>query len=326
MATPYELREQEFGQEYEDFEPASIHQLMVRTGEWLELLLMNKEVVNDVMRLIYEQVVDERGLPVANVPWRELWAEIDESSAPMLSQFMIALNAYAYWGLHPDPMGTFVDLESEDVGPIEAFVLKAREFLNAVPPTWGTTENLTRTVLAAEARELLDSGFDITPEQLAALARVSIKSIRNLVTPKGGLADLRPGDSGLIANEDAMRWLLARPSFKPSIWREAAGRPLGVSMATVLSPDLGDVIFVPVAKDGSRFDPETCRRNGGYTIGPKGAEEKVENYREAVARLTRMPVPQWRRPNPQGHWGIVSGVSWQRRAVAETSGSDMEDV
>ena len=81
--------------------------------------------------------------------------------------------------------------------------------------------------------------------------------------------------------------------------------------------DLGQVLFVPVAKDGSWFDPVSCRRSGGYTIGPRGAEEPVHEYQEALARLWRMPVPYWRRPNSAGNWGIVAGISWQRKPLAD---------
>ncbi|MPR06294.1 hypothetical protein FS320_02285 [Microvirga tunisiensis] len=74
---------------------------------------------------------------------------------------------------------------------------------------------------------------------------------------------------------------------------------------------------MPVAKDGSWFDPVECRNSRGYTIGPKGAEEPVENYRLALERLARMRTPYWRRRNSAGNWGIVAGVSWQRRIVQE---------
>ncbi|KQP08307.1 hypothetical protein ASF26_21535 [Methylobacterium sp. Leaf93] len=76
-------------------------------------------------------------------------------------------------------------------------------------------------------------------------------------------------------------------------------------------------MFVPVAKDGSWFDPVSCRNQRGYTIGPKAAEIPVDDYSEALAQLARMETPYWRRPNGAGNWGIVAGVTWQRREVAE---------
>jgi hypothetical protein len=320
MATTPSQRQDEFGAEYEDFESADVHQLLARTGHWLELLLMDEGIAQDAMSLIYERVM---GRPVPDTDWRALWDEGDEEMNPRRAQFMVALNSYAFWGVCPD-LRTYAPI-ADDALAIESFVTQARVFLDAIPPNWGEVPNLTPTVVAAECRLRLDTGRDVTPEQLATLARVSLKSLRNLMTPKGGIADLRPNAAGEIPHAEAMRWLMARPSFKPSIWHEADDASEG-GRSTAAPADLGEVVFVPVAKDGSRFDPETCLRGGGYTIGPKGAEEKVEDFREAVAQLARMPVPQWRRPNPQGHWGIVSGVGWQRKVLSETGNFEQVTV
>jgi hypothetical protein len=67
-------------------------------------------------------------------------------------------------------------------------------------------------------------------------------------------------------------------------------------------------VFVPVSKDGSRFDRTTCRRAGGYWVGPKGAERKFSLFEEALAFLRTLATPRWRRPNQAGNWGIVGGV------------------
>ncbi len=67
---------------------------------------------------------------------------------------------------------------------------------------------------------------------------------------------------------------------------------------------------VPVSKDGSKFDRVTCLRAGGYTVGAKGSEEKIENYTNALAALKSMSAPRWRRPNDKGNWGLVTGVTW----------------
>jgi hypothetical protein len=67
---------------------------------------------------------------------------------------------------------------------------------------------------------------------------------------------------------------------------------------------------VPVSKDGSKFDSIICCRAGGYTIGPKGNETKILDYSDALAALTSMSPPRWRRPNLNGNWGLVTGISW----------------
>lgn len=66
---------------------------------------------------------------------------------------------------------------------------------------------------------------------------------------------------------------------------------------------------VPVARDGSMFLPD-LRRAGGFTVGPKGHERRIESYEEAIAYLQDQPSASWRRPNASGNWGIVTAVRW----------------
>lgn len=68
--------------------------------------------------------------------------------------------------------------------------------------------------------------------------------------------------------------------------------------------------LVPVANDGSWFSPDLAR-SGGYTIGAKGEEFVVHDYADALAQLRLMQKARWRRPNPNGNWGIVTGVRWE---------------
>lgn len=42
---------------------------------------------------------------------------------------------------------------------------------------------------------------------------------------------------------------------------------------------------IPVAADGSVFDPVTCRRAGGYWVGSKGRESKYLRFVDALAAL-----------------------------------------
>ena len=67
---------------------------------------------------------------------------------------------------------------------------------------------------------------------------------------------------------------------------------------------------VPVAADGTTFNPDLVRR-GYFTVGAKGAEEKHDSFDVALEALIRMDTPRWRRPNAAGNWGIVSGRSWK---------------
>ena len=315
MEEIYETRWTDFGECYESFEGSDIASLLVATGEWLELLLMDSSAVDAAMRVLRERVYVTTELSEEGLSWRELFERVDRMS-PTSAQFMVSLNAFAYWGLPPDE--AFFGLAPKDADIVrvaEAHVLYGRQLCDGIPRGWGSIQDLPNTVLAAEARLRLDTQRDVTLEQLAALAQISAKSIRNMLTPKAGGAVLTTTATGEIPCGEALRWLLSRESFKPSVWREPGSNvPLASAIDT---QELGEVVFVPVSKDGSWFDPASCRNKRGYSIGPKGAEDDVEDYREALDRLARMPTPFWRRPNSVGNWGLVAGVSWQRRSVSD---------
>jgi hypothetical protein len=68
---------------------------------------------------------------------------------------------------------------------------------------------------------------------------------------------------------------------------------------------------VPVSKDGSRFDPRACCRDGGFWVGEKGNEQKIMTFADALRALRATKVPRWRRPNTKNHWGLVTGVRWE---------------
>jgi hypothetical protein len=67
---------------------------------------------------------------------------------------------------------------------------------------------------------------------------------------------------------------------------------------------------LPFAKDGTNFGPE-LEKNGIFTIGEKGNEQKFAAYNDALNYLKQMKTAKWRRPNPKGNWGIVSAVEWK---------------
>lgn len=66
---------------------------------------------------------------------------------------------------------------------------------------------------------------------------------------------------------------------------------------------------MPQAKDGSTFSPE-LKKAGGFTVGRKGSELKIEQFSEALAFLRSQTSAHWRRPNAEGNWGIVKAVRW----------------
>src|SRR5690606_33965159 len=115
-------------------------------------------------------------------------------------------------------------------------------------------------------------------------------------------------------HDRANAWLEDQDCFLPTVTSDF-GREDEVQ-------EIVDPIFVPVSAEGSRFDT-SLRRAGGYEIGPKGNEIWVDDYRDALAMLARMPVACWRRPSEgSGRFGIVRASHWERVSGADTSFSE----
>lgn len=86
----------------------------------------------------------------------------------------------------------------------------AQTFPYAVP--MGGLEDLMNLTLA---RSALDFGGQLDAKDLAALANMNERSVRNAMAA----GDLKTDERGLVENDEAHRWLSGRRSFKPTIKR-----------------------------------------------------------------------------------------------------------
>jgi len=77
---------------------------------------------------------------------------------------------------------------------------------------------VTKAALGGRAIQRLDEGKGVAPDQLAALARIGQKSIRNALAPSSG-SGLELKD-GAVTAVSALKWLSAPGGFKTSIWRD----------------------------------------------------------------------------------------------------------
>ena len=164
---------------------------------------------------------------------------------------------------------------------------------------------VSRIINLAISRHAIDTGegeVDLT--SLAILGGVTEGRIRNILSSgEGGLEKF----GQRVTATSAAAWLKGRKEFFASIWHqpddEAPEAP---------SPDFSDeVVFVPVAADGSHFHPGLTR-NGKFRIGTKEEDVPYDTFEEALSALQKMATPRWRRPNDAGNWGIVSGRDWKR--------------
>ncbi|KHA53114.1 3'-5' exonuclease [Sulfitobacter geojensis] len=142
-------------------------------------------------------------------------------------------------------------------------------------------------------------------EDARAAAEIVLLAERGILGATKDFDVLDDEDVGLSSPPSPMRNTSSLETVPPS----PVNAPVA-SYPAVNSYETEQMIFVPVAADGSAFGPELAR-NGRYTVGPKGGEVKFDDFGEALKALRNMDVPRWRRPNAVGNWGIVSGLKWK---------------
>ncbi len=198
----------------------------------------------------------------------------------------------------------------------------AQKFHALLPGDWVSVSEtggkgiFGKVLQLAEARYALDTGRELTVDQIVVLSGLNRRSVLNAVSKSDetGLA----AEDGRISNAEAKRWLSARRTFKPTELYRPFGQP-EARVAEAVSQEFEEDAayeFVPVTDDNVAFLPD-IRRAQGYQIGKYGQEEYVIDYFEALKKLQGMSTPRFRRPNAEGNWGIKVGVEWRRVPLVE---------
>jgi hypothetical protein len=170
---------------------------------------------------------------------------------------------------------------------------------------WGLDgERLLVVIRKSLARWKLDNGEALSAEELAVLSGRAFQTIKNKLS--GDPSEIQ-GTQAHIEAAEANAWLSRQKDFYPSIWKNQDDTPAIAER----EKGMGEVAFVPVAKDGSLFHPGV-KRDGKYLVDSDGAEQEFESFDEALAILQRAHFPEWRRPTPEGRWTRVRGVDWRR--------------
>lgn len=277
--------------------------------------------IAEVLLKALERVERLVGPETAAVPFRQLvdivavtggysdaetWRDVMEDTLAAgtvwpISQSFHDAGLYGYYGVTP------ADVPDRDRSLyLERLVKEVTEFAAGpeVMALWSGNA-LDRIARIAASRLALDKGVgEVDVGSMAILGGVSEGRLRNLMS--GADAALERGPTGGIVAASALAWLMKRKEFYHSIWNEPEAEPEDEPPAPQ-----GELIFVPVARDGSTFHPGLLRA-GQFQIGAKGEEQHFDSFEEALAALNAMAIPRWRRPNEQGNWGIVSGVNWTR--------------
>lgn len=255
----------------------------IRKTDWLTKV---KPQEFDVHRWLSQQAVDLNlllelltGHPAA------LPSHIEEWPFAKVCESMLFFALYGAVDENPEPAVARLQID-HGLNTLEA-LLKVSPMAAADVP--GRVLSLARGRMAIDTKV---GTVDVTA--LATFGGVTPGRIQNLMS---GEASQFRSEAGGIPVEQALGWLDGRPAWWPSIWNLRAAQ------------EVGPKLKVPVASDGTIFAP-VLKRRSGYMIGPKGAEDIVEDYDTALEKLNAMPEPRWRRPNDNGNWGIVKGTSW----------------
>lgn len=261
----------------------------------------------------------------------ELVAYFDDERFPTVAQAtslpmykdIEAVRAYGVFGI-----GDAAKVLNDDEGDIfSAEDLLTNEYgptalAKKLPSEWVIGTPLQQILEAAEARAAID---DVSGAQsvsvigLAALAGIEHKTLQNILSPssRSGLRKIGTvPDKGRVRTVDAKRWLATQKGFRPTI--SPGDKPTDTSLSkqgpTVV--DAKQIRFVPVAKDGSRFD-SSLEVDGAYWIGEKGNEEHFRSYDAALKALQYMYRPTWRRLDSAGRTRFIAGVTWERVDTSE---------
>lgn len=293
-----------------------LEQLYVKSGVRVPRELLEQQVIG-VWDEHLEQYVKPRELDLEklDLEFDFFLGEPEELPTAILRplpifKLALAIRAYADYGL-------LLQFPKED--EVEDLFY----FLERFPRHWmdqpalaegeSWAEDTTR-IVAAGARWKLDHHESVTPDELAALARVSRKSIMNLAAPgKGGV--LQKGSDDQITSESAMRCLLSRPDFRPSIWQQQKDINPSDFLPKQAAPSVVEPLFVPVAGDGSWFSPAERRQpDGHYQVGNGDDEKQFDDYWTALDFLARAASPRWRYADTTGRWRIKMATGWERKA------------
>ncbi|MFZ9198478.1 MAG: hypothetical protein ACO22Z_03945 [Paracoccaceae bacterium] len=259
----------------------------------IEAVLGEKECAPHLRTMLY-------GPDVQGDTWQEVfvtyWPSIglDWRGAKLIDNVGI----YALYGVTPSdvPLAERPDWVAELAGKLDQFRL-------LVGPS---AENaIGRIINLALSRHAIDIGEgEVDLQSLALFGGVTEGRIRNILSSgDGGLEKVGQRATAV----SAAAWLKGRKEFFASIWQQP-------DEAAPEAPRLDfsdDLVFVPVAADGSHFHPGLAR-GGKFMIGAKSEEVWFPSFNEALFALHKMATPRWRRPNEAGNWGIVSGRDWKR--------------
>lgn len=238
--------------------------------------------------------------------WRDFSAQIPLNSGEIeLADIFRDAAAYALQGCVPQRIGTTL---SERKYWITQLIAKVEDGMAFDQIFLG--KHYSYLWAAVLARGAIDLETPRAPlEGLRLLGGLSLQAMRNAISNDGVF---HPDHRQTVPAEEARQWIAHRRSFCVSRWKNLVDDQYLEDVRDEAITEDGK-IRVPQATEGDLFVPEKIMRSSRgkrsltITIGAKGHERQFSNYYEALQALSEEEIARWRRPNAQGHWGIVRG-------------------
>lgn len=259
----------------------------------IEMILGAEEVAPHLFAMLH-------GPDVEGGTWQEAFETYDPVLTPHWTGTKLIDNAGIYGLYGVTPADVPFEVRKAWVNALAQQLDQFRKV--AQPEPHGVIARIINLALSRHAIDTEEGDVDL--QSLALFGGVTEGRVRNILSSGDGSLE-KVGQHVTAAS--AATWLKGRKEFFASIWQQ----PDDVA-PEAHSPDFSDdVVFVPVAADGSIFHPGLAR-GGKFTIGAKGEEVQHPSFEDALVALQKMATPRWRRPNEAGNWGIVSGRDWKR--------------
>ena len=255
-----------------------IADMLILTLEHVEGLVGDEAAAVPLRQLV--QPVADQSYPRAET-WRDVVDDVFSVGTvwPISERLEDAL-LYGMYGVTPAGIRSDarVDWVSGLVEDVTAFA--ARSDVRSLRKDGNA---ITRIANLAASRHALDTGHgEVDVHSMSVLGSVSEGRVRNLVSASDG--PFERGAGGGIVAMSALTWLQKRKGFLASIWNEDEPAPEeGDEPSEPIAPD--QMIFVPVARDGSIFNPGLAR-SGIFQIGKKGEEQDFGSSTRRCRRLT----------------------------------------
>ena len=190
-------------------------------------------------------------------------------------------------------------------------------FEDEIPLEWVAGTEYAELIEARRCRRLVDeenasAGQTVSVAGIATLARIDIKTLRNILSRGDhGIQLIKSGaDKGRIDVHAAREWLRSREEYLPTIATSVSQAIQDGTLADRLAEE-GPFVFVPVAADGSTFNPSS-KVNGRYLIGTKGDDKTFESFHQALQALQTMAEPAWKRLDKADRVRVTHATHWQR--------------